>query len=55
MYNLGNAYYMVNKYEEAIRAYNKALDLNPESAECHFNLASAYGDIGNLTKAITHY
>lgn len=29
--------------------------LNPESAECHFNIASAYNDKGDFDNAIKHY
>ena len=27
-YNLGNALYMLNKFEESVKAYNKALSIN---------------------------
>eukprot|EP00351_Strombidinopsis_sp_SopsisLIS2011_P004734 CAMPEP_0116872162 /NCGR_PEP_ID=MMETSP0463-20121206/2849_1 /TAXON_ID=181622 /ORGANISM="Strombidinopsis sp, Strain SopsisLIS2011" /LENGTH=37 /DNA_ID= /DNA_START= /DNA_END= /DNA_ORIENTATION= len=37
---------MVNKFEDAVNNYKKALEINPESPECHFNLASAYNDLG---------
>lgn len=47
LYNLGNAFYMINRFEEAIRVYVKALEINEKSAECHFNLASAYNDISD--------
>jgi len=29
--------------------------LNPDSAECHFNIASAYNDKGDYENAIKHY
>ena len=29
--------------------------LNNESAECHFNLASAYGDLKKFNHAVKHY
>jgi len=44
LYNLGNAYYMKQDYEKSINAYLLALKLNPDSAECHFNIASAFRD-----------
>ena len=47
-YNLGNALYMKNSFGEVISAYKEALKLNPESAECHFNIASAYNDMKEL-------
>jgi len=55
LYNLGNAYYMINRFEEAIRVYVKALEINEKSAECHFNLASAYNDLGDHQRALAHY
>ena len=46
---------MINRFEEAIRVYMKALDINEKSAECHFNLASAYNDLGDHQRAVVHY
>lgn len=46
---------MINEYRNAIENYIKALDLNPESAECHFNVASAYLDNGDPKKALYHF
>jgi len=38
---------MMNKYEEAVVSYQKALKINEKSPECHFNLASAFNDLKN--------
>lgn len=46
---------MTNDFDKAIRYYGLALKLNPDSAECHFNIASAYNDKGLLDIALTHY
>ena len=46
---------MLNQFPEAIAAYQAALKLNPDSAECHFNTASAYNDQGEAEKAISHF
>ena len=54
-YNLGNAFYMVQKPQEAIKYYKRALELVPDSAECHFNLASAYQDIGDMENCKYHF
>lgn len=43
---------MLNEFEKAIEAYRKALKLNPDSAECRFNLASAYNDKGDFENAL---
>ena len=31
------------------------MKLNPDSAECHFNIASAYNDKGDFEEALKHY
>ena len=46
---------MQNRYEDAIFAYKEALKLNPSSAECHFNLASAYSDNSQEGLALEHF
>lgn len=46
---------MLNDFDKAIDAYAKAIKLNPDSAECHFNIASAYNDKGELSNAFKHY
>ena len=46
---------MMNKYEEAIVSYQKALQINDSSPECHLNLASAYNDLKDLQYALHHY
>jgi tetratricopeptide (TPR) repeat protein len=46
---------MISDFERAIKTYQKALKLNPESAECHFNIASAYNDKGDYLNALHHY
>ena len=35
---------MISEFDKAIKTFQKVLKLNPESAECHFNIASAYND-----------
>ena len=46
---------MINEFDKAIIAYGNALKLNPDSAECHFNIASAFNDKGDYENAIKHY
>lgn len=46
---------MIEEYAKAISTYQKALKLNPESAECHFNIASAYNDQKDKEMALKHY
>ena len=37
----GNVYMLINDYEDAIRSYNKAIELDENFAEAYFNLAMA--------------
>lgn len=46
---------MLNRFEDAIKVYLKALEINDDSPECHFNLASAYNDVGSIQKSAFHY
>jgi len=46
---------MLLQYEKAINSYQLALKLNPDSAECHFNLASTYNDKGDEEPALAHF
>ena len=54
LYNLGYAFHLSGDLEQAIHSYGLAAELNP-SAECHFNLASAYHDNKDAGNAIKHY
>gem|GEM_PF-809130 len=40
--NLGNIYFRLGRYEEAERAYRKALELDPQIASTHLNLSLLY-------------
>ena len=39
----------------AIESYQRAISLNPDDAESHYNLATAYEDVLQYDKAITEY
>ena len=54
-YNLGNAYYMLGQYDNSINSYLMALKRKPDSAECYFNLATAYNDKGNKKEAMLNF
>lgn len=51
---MGNALFMLEKFEESVDAYNKALAIN-ESTLCHYNVAVAYSDLEQLDKAAEHF
>lgn len=43
------------RVDEAIAEYQKALDADPQFADAHVNLLSAYGSLGDLDRAQEHY
>jgi tetratricopeptide (TPR) repeat protein len=49
--DLGNAYYNVKKYDEAVVAYQQALEFDPRHVSGHFNLGLVYQAKGDLEKA----
>jgi tetratricopeptide (TPR) repeat protein len=51
-YNLGNAYYEIGEYEDAVFFYNKAIELDETLFSAQFNLAYSYVNLGNNEKAI---
>jgi tetratricopeptide (TPR) repeat protein len=52
---MGNALYMQDKFEESVQSYMKALEINPDYVEAHFNIASAYNDMADDESAIRHF
>ncbi len=50
--NLGNVYRAANRLEDAVSCYQKALQLNPQSADSHLNLGIALTEQGEITGAI---
>ncbi|OCH91272.1 TPR-like protein [Obba rivulosa] len=42
LFNLGVAHYHLREYDEAIEAWKESIALQPDSADAHTNLASAY-------------
>ncbi len=51
----GNAYKRLEKYEDAIDAYTKAIELNPEYSNAYNNRGLAHKKRGKFTEAITDY
>ncbi len=52
---LGDADRGAKKYPEAIEAYKKALEINPNSGAYHNGLADAYAKSGQTDKAVAEY
>ena len=53
--NLGNALFTKGRVDEAIVHYQKALQINPDSAKTHDNLGNALFTKGRVDEAIVHY
>ncbi|MFC1636349.1 tetratricopeptide repeat protein [Planctomycetota bacterium] len=53
--HLGDACYELEKYEDAIAAYKKAIKLYPNDPVGHYDLAKAYLKIGNKDRAFEEY
>ena len=51
----GQALQAAGLAEEAIQAYNKAIDLNPKNADLIRNLGDSYADAENFVKAAEYY
>ncbi|GAI15120.1 unnamed protein product, partial [marine sediment metagenome] len=55
-YNLlGEASMRRKEYDVALGYYRKALEANPDSAESHWNIATAYRGLGMDRQAARHY
>jgi len=55
-YNLAVIFQSQNKFDEAIREYEKVLETKPDDADANFNLALIYDSVKNdRDKAIQHY
>jgi tetratricopeptide (TPR) repeat protein len=53
--NLGGSYMELGKYQEAIAAFKRAVDLNPNSADGYYNLGLGFARIGSYQEAEKHY
>jgi tetratricopeptide (TPR) repeat protein len=53
--NKGNALYLQGKYEEAIQAYDIAIELDPKYAEAWYNKGNALRNQGRYNEAIQAY
>jgi len=55
-YNLGVAYIQAELYDEAVEAYKKSLEFNPDNPEAHYNLGLLYESVrGDKERASLHY
>ncbi len=55
IFNQGIEYAKKGDYENAIKEYNRALEINPKYAEAYYNRGDAYDDMGDKERAIADY
>jgi tetratricopeptide (TPR) repeat protein len=51
----GSLFLMDEKYEQAIVALKKALEINPKDSDVNYNLALAYYSLGDYNQAILYF
>ena len=54
-FNLGNAYDGLGRYDDAIKAFKKSLEIKEDDSYTYFNLAIVYGKKHNYREAIKAY
>jgi len=54
-YNMGNAYFDLGQYENAIESYQQAIKLDPTLSKPHNNLGLAYAARGKLNEAAAEF
>ncbi|MFX0074133.1 MAG: tetratricopeptide repeat protein [Candidatus Hermodarchaeota archaeon] len=54
-YNLGIAYFNLERFNEALKTFKIATSLKPDYKHCHYNIGLVYEAMGNLEKAIKAY
>ena len=51
----GNAYRIIGDYQQAIKDYDKAIELDPKDAVAYYRRATAYMDLGDRRQAMKDY
>ena len=52
---MGNLYFLAGFYDHAVHAYDRAIELRPETGEPYSNLALTYVQMGKYSEASDHY
>ena len=55
VYNLGNSLMKIDRYEDAVTQFRRALELRPGQELAQYNLALAYQKMGDYESAIENY
>jgi adenylate cyclase len=51
LWNLGHAYYLTRRYEEAIETFTRAIDRSPDWMPVHAYLAATYSELERMEEA----
>ena len=54
-FNLGRLYLRSEKYEQALKCFNRAVEISPSNGDCYFYLGVYYESVDNAAKAIEAY
>ena len=54
-YNLGNALCVKNEYDEAVSAYQSAIELDPKNAPAFYNLGNALYLLNKFEDSVKAY
>lgn len=55
IFNMGNAYYAIEKLDDAIKCYQKAISIKKEYPDAYFNMGNVYLDKKDYSQAIFAY
>ena len=55
LFNLGNAFYFKEKYQDAVECYGKAIDIKPDYDEAWSNKGAALGNLNRHDEALEAY
>lgn len=53
--NLGNVYYRLSRFSEAIASYERAINISPNDIDIYCNRGDAYDELARFEKAIEDY
>jgi Flp pilus assembly protein TadD len=53
--NLARSFFRLGKFDQAVRHWNEAIQIDPDYAEAHYNLGVVFAQQGKLDEAITQF
>jgi tetratricopeptide (TPR) repeat protein len=55
LYNIGTNYYNLAKYDDALRYYQRAVEIDPENLDALYQLGLAHLTMGNKSDSIAQF